>query len=77
MWTKRVRRQGLAILWAAALWGVAIVLFAVSPWLSVALVFLGLAGAADMVSGLFRMTIWNTTIPDHLRGRLAGIELIG
>jgi MFS family permease len=76
-WTKQVRRQGLAILWAAALWGVALVLFALSPWLSVALLFLGLAGAADMISGLFRMTIWNTTIPDHLRGRLAGIELIG
>jgi len=35
-----------------------------------------LAGAADMVSGLFRMTIWNQTIPDHLRGRLAGIEMV-
>jgi MFS family permease len=29
-----------------------------------------------MVSGLFRMTIWNQTIPDHLRGRLAGIEMV-
>jgi hypothetical protein len=29
-----------------------------------------------MVSGLFRLTIWNQTIPDHLRGRLAGIEMI-
>jgi MFS family permease len=76
-WSKRVRKQGVAILWAAGLWGVAILLFALSPWLWLALVFLGLAGAADMVSGLFRMTIWNTTIPDHLRGRLAGIELIG
>ena len=27
-------------------------------------------------SGLFRMTIWNQTIPDHLRGRLAGIEMV-
>jgi MFS family permease len=35
-----------------------------------------LAGAADMVSALFRMTIWNQTIPDHLRGRLAGIEMV-
>ncbi len=34
------------------------------------------AGGADMVSGIFRMTVWNTTIPDRLRGRLAGIELI-
>ncbi|NDB06394.1 MAG: hypothetical protein EBX95_11845, partial [Acidimicrobiia bacterium] len=31
---------------------------------------------ADMVSGLFRMLIWNLTIPDELRGRMAGIELL-
>ena len=37
---------------------------------------LALAGAADMVSGVFRMTIWNETIPTHLRGRLAGVEMI-
>ena len=35
-----------------------------------------MAGAADMVSGLFRMTIWNETIPSHLRGRMAAIELL-
>jgi MFS family permease len=29
-----------------------------------------------MISGIFRGTIWNTTIPDHLRGRLAGIEQV-
>ena len=34
------------------------------------------AGAADMVSGIFRMIIWSQTIPDHLRGRLAGIEML-
>ena len=41
-----------------------------------ALLFLAVAGAADMISGLFRTAIWNQTIPDSLRGRLAGIELI-
>jgi hypothetical protein len=29
-----------------------------------------------MVSGLFRSAIWNQTIPDQLRGRLAGIEML-
>ncbi len=38
--------------------------------------FLAAAGFADMVSGIFRSTIWNQTIPDHLRGRLAGIEQV-
>ncbi|MBK5305357.1 MAG: MFS transporter [Frankiaceae bacterium] len=75
-WTGRIHRQGLAVLWAAAAWGVAIGLFGLVSSLPLALLFLGLAGAADMISGIFRMTIWNTTIPDHLRGRLAGIELI-
>lgn len=75
-WSTRVHRQGLAVLWAAGLWGLAIVGFGLSNWLWLALVFLALAGAADMVSGVFRSTIWNTTIPDHLRGRLAGIELV-
>jgi MFS family permease len=75
-WTARIHRHGLAVLWAAGLWGVAILLFGLSTWLWLALLFLALAGAADMISGVFRSTIWNTTIPDHLRGRLAGIELI-
>ncbi len=43
---------------------------------SIALAALAFAGGADMVSGIFRGTIWNQTIPDHLRGRLAGIEQI-
>jgi hypothetical protein len=33
-------------------------------------------GGFDMVSGIFRSTLWNQTIPDGLRGRLAGIELL-
>jgi MFS family permease len=75
-WAGRIHRHGLAILWAAGGWGAAIVLFGLSHNLVLALLFLGLAGAADMVSGIFRMTVWNTTIPDRLRGRLAGIEMI-
>jgi MFS family permease len=57
-----------------AVWGVAIVAFGLSGPLWLALVALAVAGGADMVSGVYRMTIWNTTIPDHVRGRLAGIE---
>jgi MFS family permease len=61
---------------AAAAWGVAVALFGLAPSLWLALLFLALAGAADMISGIFRSTIWNQTIPDHLRGRLAGIEQV-
>jgi MFS family permease len=75
-WAGRVRHHGRAIVYAAAAWGAFIALagFARTAWLAVVLI--ALAGAADMVSGLFRSTIWNTTVPDNLRGRLAGIEMI-
>jgi MFS family permease len=53
-----------------------IALMGLAPNLWVAAVFLAGAGAADMVSGVFRATIWNQTIPDAMRGRLAGIEML-
>jgi MFS family permease len=75
-WVGRFRRHGMVIAWAAALWGLAIMGFGLSTKLWMALLFLALAGAADMVSGLFRMTLWNQTIPARLRGRTAAIELV-
>jgi MFS family permease len=75
-WTARVHRHGLMVLLAAGAWGLAIVGVGLTSWLWLAVAFLALAGAADMVSGLFRMIMWNQTIPDHLRGRLAGIEML-
>ncbi len=75
-WTRRVHRHGLAIVLAAASFGAAMALAGIAPTLWLVLVCLALAGAADMVSGVFRSTVWNQTIPDHLRGRLAGIELL-
>ena len=73
-WTARVHRHGMAVVWAAAGWGVAVTAFGLAPNLGLAILLLALAGGADMISGIFRGAIWNTTIPDHLRGRLAGIE---
>ena len=73
-WTKRVTRHGLALLVAATLWGFAIIAFGFAPSLWIALLCLVAGGAADMMSGIFRQTLWNQTIPDSLRGRLASIE---
>jgi MFS family permease len=75
-WMTRIRRPGRAVVLAAACWGVAVAAAGAVPgfWLVVACL-VG-AGAADMVSGVFRGVIWNTTIPNELRGRLAGIELL-
>jgi len=75
-WTKKINRHGLFVALAAALWGVSIIFFGFATNLYTALFFLALAGAFDMVSALFRFVIWNQTIPNHLRGRLAGLEMI-
>lgn len=75
-WTSRVHRHGKAVLFSAGAWGIAICAagFVKNIWW--VLFFLVLAGAADMLSGLFRSLIWDLTIPDELRGRMAGLELL-
>jgi MFS family permease len=75
-WTPHVHRHGLAVMLSAAVWGLAIVGFGLSRTLWPALVYLAIAGGADGISGIFRMTMWNETIPDALRGRLASIEMV-
>ena len=75
-WIKNFRFHGRAILLAAIGWGAAIACAGLAHSLPLVVFFLALAGASDMVSGLFRSAIWNQTIPDQLRGRLAGIELL-
>jgi MFS family permease len=71
-----VKRHGRAIAISAMLWGVAIIGFGLSANFYWALFFLGLAGCFDAISGIYRGIMWNETIPNHLRGRLSGIEMI-
>ncbi len=75
-WTAHVHRHGLAVILAAGMWGVAMVGFGLAQSLAVAVIALAVGGGADSISGIFRSVIWNQTIPDELRGRLAGIEQI-
>lgn len=75
-WTKLVHRHGLMVTIAAGLWGVAIIFFGLSSSLWVALFFLMIGGYFDMISGIFRGAIWNQTIPNQFRGRLASIEMM-
>ena len=75
-WTRRINRHGLAVIISASFWGLGIGIVGISHSLPLALFGLFLAGGADMVSGLFRGIIWNASIPDHLRGRMAGIEML-
>ncbi|MET9619481.1 MFS transporter [Streptomyces sp. NPDC006464] len=75
-WTSKVRRHGLLVVFGAAGWGLAIALAGRFDDIWLVLLCLAFAGAGDMLSGLGRSTIWNQTIPEELRGRLAGIEVL-
>jgi MFS family permease len=72
-WIGRVRRQGVALVIAIVGWGGAVALsgFATSLWLAV--VLLAVAGAADLVSAVYRQTILQTYAPDEMRGRMQGV----
>jgi hypothetical protein len=72
---KHVRRQGLVTIVACMCWGAGIIGFGFAGTLWIALAFLMLASAADMVSGLYRDAILKTVTPDEMRGRLEGIGL--
>ncbi len=75
-WTARVHHHGRAIVVAATAYGACIGLAGLMPSFGLVVVFFALAGAADMVSGIFRGTVWSQTIPEAMRGRLAGIEML-
>jgi MFS family permease len=75
-WMKHFNRHGWAITIAAMGWGICIVIAGITDSLWMVLLFLALAGASDQVSALCRNTLWNQTIDDEFRGRLAGLELL-
>ena len=69
----RVRRQGMAVIAAIVVWGLAIVGFGLSRSMLIAVVMLAIAGGADMVSAVFRNAIQQVMTPDEFRGRLGGV----
>jgi MFS family permease len=75
-WSNHVSRHGRIIAFAAAGWGLGIVLFGLVHSLFFAIIGLMIAGFFDQISAIFRGLIWNQSIPDHLRGRLASIEML-
>lgn len=74
-WMNGIDRQGKGVMAAVLLWGGSIALFGFSPWLWLALVFLAVAGWADVVSAVMRNTIIMLTVPDELRGRLSALHI--
>jgi MFS family permease len=75
-WMGQIHRQGVAVAIAAACWGLALIGFGLASALWLALFMLALAGAADMVSAIFRSTIVFASTPEGMRGRILGIELV-
>ena len=75
-WMPRVRRHGIAIAVSAAGWGLAMALVGLAPDVYLVFFLLAVAGGADECSGVFRDAMWKQSIPDQLRGRMAGIELL-
>jgi MFS family permease len=73
-WVNHVRRQGLVVVVAAAVWGAAIAGFGLTSELWLALVLLAIAGGADLVSAVLRGTMLLELTPDRYRGRVIGIE---
>jgi len=72
-----VRRQGLAVLVAVAIWGTGITLFGLAgDRLLLALLCLAVAGGADVVSAVFRSTILQLSVPDDLRGRMSAVHIL-
>jgi MFS family permease len=81
-WLPRIRRQGLAVIVAIVAWGLAMIGFGLASGFAngragtllwIALAFLAIGGAADMVSAAFRSTILQEAASDELRGRLQGV----
>jgi MFS family permease len=75
-WVGRVRRQGVALVVAVVCWGLAVAAAGLSPRLDVAVALLAVAGAADLVSAVYRQTILQTYAPDEMRGRMQGVFIV-
>src|ERR1019366_4776447 len=73
----RVRKVGRAVVICVVAWGAAITGFGLVPWLPAALVLLAVAGAADVISSVFRMVIVQQVTPDGMQGRVNSLIFAG
>ncbi|MEU4763474.1 MFS transporter [Actinosynnema sp. NPDC023794] len=75
-WTSRVTRHGMGVVLAVVAWGVAMIGFGLSNALWLAVVFLAIGGAADMISMVFRSAILQSAATDEMRGRMQGVFIV-
>ena len=75
-WIGRVRRQGVALTCAIVGWGVCVAVSGLAHQLWLVVLLLAAAGAADLVSAVYRQTILQTYAPDEMRGRMQGVFIV-
>nr|WP_218891246.1 MFS transporter [Actinomycetospora corticicola] len=71
-----IARQGVAVTIAVSLWGVGVALAGLTSILWLAVLLLAAAGAADLVSSVFRSTMLQTVATDEMRGRMQGVFVV-
>jgi MFS family permease len=72
----RIRRRGIVLVWAVAVYGLATVLFGMSQTFWLMFLALAISGSADTVSAVLRNIVRQFETPDHLRGRMVGIGML-
>lgn len=75
-WIGRVRRQGVTLTFAIVVWGLSVAVAGLAGRLWLAVLLLAVAGAADLVSAVYRQTILQTYAPDQMRGRMQGVFVV-
>lgn len=71
-----MQRPGLSLLWSVAGFGIAIVVFGLSPWFWLSFIALLATGAFDNVSVVVRHSLVQLLTPNHLRGRVTSVNQI-
>ncbi|WP_049563228.1 MFS transporter [Nonomuraea sp. SBT364] len=75
-WVTRVTRQGLALTFVIAVWGLAVAAAGLAQQLWLVLLFMAVGGAADVVSSVWRQSILQLYAPDEMRGRMQGVFMV-
>lgn len=71
-----VKKKGALVFWALTVYGVATLLYGLSRWFTLSVLFLAVVGGADTVSTILRNTIRQLATPDHLRGRMTAVNMV-
>jgi MFS family permease len=72
----RIERRGQVLVWSVVAYGAATIVFGLSRSFWLTFLCLAVTGAADTVSTVLRHVIRQLTTPDHLRGRMTGVNMV-